>query len=826
MTTQIVILTDADVDRWAATDPDAGFGALMTDQGPLPLKALDVQARLEGLLAETTLTQTFVNTHSQPLEATYIFPLPDRAAVTRFRLEVAGRVVEGVLKERAAARREYDQAIQAGHRAAITEEERPGVFTMRVGNLPAGETATVRLTMVGPMIYDAGEVTYRFPLVVAPRYMPGNPLPGRSVGDGIAVDTDAVPDASRISPTVLLPGYPNPVRLSMGVEVRPTELPVRDFKSNLHAVVSETLADGTLRVAVQPGERVNRDFILRYQVGDAAIKTALTLVPDANGGGEGTYVLTVVPPTSKQTLGKPRDVVFVLDRSGSMAGWKMIAARRALGRMIDTLTERDTFTVLAFDDSVEINGEGLQPATDRNRFRALEWLAKIDARGGTEMAQPLGQAVSTLTSTRDRVLVLLTDGQVGNEDQILQALAPHLKGIRVFTLGIDQAVNDAFLRRFAALGGGSCDVVESEDRLDAVMEKVQRRIGQPLLTGLHIEPTGIALEWDSQVPARLPDLFAGVPLTVMGRYRGAGDGAVQLQATDDAGRALTQTVVGRISRNAAVAPVWARGRLRDLEDRWVVGSESPTELEQKIVALSLKFGVLCRFTAFVAVDRSETVNEGGKQQRLIQPVELPEGWGVKQADTGVFMACLAAPMACAPMSPLSADAVDDLGESEFELAMEDSDYDDEYRSVVALEEGEDARARGGPPVTAGPPGIFRRMLNALLPQGGQRQERESLGEDLTPYRERTRAILAEFRADPDREHALGVMRVKLQALVDDLKSIGAAGFELAPLEQLLLILQPTAGQVGAQQLERIQQEHCRKVEEVLAAFAGVTVAST
>src|SRR5262249_4538509 len=152
-------------------------------------------ARLSGLLAETSVRQTFVNTHAEPLEATYIFPLPDRAAVTSFRLEVAGRVVEGQLKERRAARREHDQAIRTGHRAAITEEERPGVFTMRVGNLPPGESATVHLTLAGPLPYVDGEATFRFPLVVAPRYIPGSPLPGPSVGEGIAADTDAVPDA-------------------------------------------------------------------------------------------------------------------------------------------------------------------------------------------------------------------------------------------------------------------------------------------------------------------------------------------------------------------------------------------------------------------------------------------------------------------------------------------------------------------------------------------------------------------------------------------------------------------------------------------------------
>src|SRR5205823_6668924 len=197
-------------------------------------------------------------------------PLPDRAGVTRFIMEVNGRVVEGEIKERQEARREYTEAIQAGHRAAITEEERPGVFTMRVGNLMPNEIATVHLEMTGPVPYDEGEATFRFPLVVAPRYIPGTALDGDNVGDGTANDTDAVPDASRISPPILLPGYPNPVRLSLAVEVDApnlrTSIPVRQ---------------NGRRWAIDPGHRLDRDFVMRWRAGDATrIDTSLALSPD------------------------------------------------------------------------------------------------------------------------------------------------------------------------------------------------------------------------------------------------------------------------------------------------------------------------------------------------------------------------------------------------------------------------------------------------------------------------------------------------------------------------------------------------------------------
>src|SRR5262249_26658291 len=169
-------------------------------------------------------------------EAAYIFPLPDRAAVTQFRMTVAGREIDGILEERGQAREHYDEAIAQGRRAAIAEEDRPGVFNLRVGNLMPGERAVVELTLCGVLPYADGEVTFRFPLVVAPRYIPGMPLPGPSAGDGTVVDTTAVPDASRISPPVLLPGFPNPVRLSIAVELHGGGAEAVQVRSSLHAV--------------------------------------------------------------------------------------------------------------------------------------------------------------------------------------------------------------------------------------------------------------------------------------------------------------------------------------------------------------------------------------------------------------------------------------------------------------------------------------------------------------------------------------------------------------------------------------------------------------
>ena len=618
MSTDIELIDQAEVT--ARPTDDDGLGCLRTARGNLPLESIDVRARITGLASHTALTQGFRNSYNEPLEATYVFPLPPRAAVTAMRMEADGRVVEGLLKERGEARATYDQAIEQGKRASIAEEERPGVFTMRVGNVMPGERVTVHLELAGALSYEDGEATFRFPLVVAPKYIPGQAVDGEQVGDGTAPDTDAVPDASRISPPVLLPGFPNPVDLSLEVAVGAAGLPLAGVRSSLHATRTDEV-DGGLRIRLNPGERADRDFLLRLTVGDeSAVSTSLAVLPDEDEQG-GTFALTVLPPTG-QAPKRDRDVVLVLDRSGSMGGWKMVAARRAAARIIDTLGGGDRFAVLAFDHQVDTPPtlpDQLAEATDRHRFRAVEFLATLDARGGTEMLSPLRRAANLLheDTHRERVLVLVTDGQIGNEDQLLHELSPKLTGVRVHTVGIDRAVNEGFLQRLAGTQG-RYELVESEDRLDEAMHNIHRRIGNPVVTDLKLAQDGLAITESTLAPTPLPDVFPGVPVVVMGRYTGKHTGTVKVTGQP----ALDTTLTATPSTNPALAALWARANIRDLEDRYVVGE---TSLEDRIVATSLKFGVLSRFTAFVAVDH-RVVNESGLPRQVTQPVDLPSGW--------------------------------------------------------------------------------------------------------------------------------------------------------------------------------------------------------
>lgn len=640
------------------------FGGLRSPRGHLPLDAMDVRAEITGLLVATRVRQTFENVLDEPIEATYVFPLPDRAGVTSFVAVLGGRRVEGLLKERQAARDEYDAAVAAGHRTAILEEDRPGVFSVRVGNLLAGERAEIELVLTGPLSYDEGRASFRFPLVVAPRYVPGEPLEGQQSGEGVALDTDLVPDASRISPPVLLPGQPNPVALSLEVALDPLGLELTDVRTTLPAVRTPS------GIVVQPGERLDRDFVLGFRLAGAVPASAVATAPDEPDGEEGTYAVTVVPPAStvpaSTAAAAPLDVAVVLDRSGSMAGWKMVAARRAVARIVDALATADRLVALGFDDRIEYPdalGDAFVPATDRNRFAAVSFLSRLEARGGTDLHRAVEQAAEALiragsppsssssSSVRRAVLLLVTDGQVAQEDVVLAALAPYLDRVRIFTVGIDQAANAGFLNRLADAGGGRSELVESEDALDEAMSRIHRAVSPPVIRDLRVALEGATALPGTATPDRAPDCFRGAPCVLRGRYRGQPRTAV-LTGTLADGSPWREVVETFVTRNPAVRTVWARAHVRALEDRYTVNPAD--DLAAEIVRVSLAHHVLSRFTAFVAVDRSATTNSTAPLP-VIQPVEMPAGWLSPGSSMAAPMA-MPVPTAGAP-APVGAAAV-------------------------------------------------------------------------------------------------------------------------------------------------------------------------
>jgi len=526
-------------------DPRRGLG-LLEVLGPkgkvaLPLAGVAIRARVVDRIAEVEVEQRFKNSFSEALEATYVFPLGGAAAVGSFEMRVAGRTVKGKVEEREEARRDYAEALAAGKRAALLEQERNDVFTLQVGNIPPGEEATIRISYAERLpCFEDGEAELHLPLVVAPRYIGGEPLERAPAGTGTALDTDRVPDASRLSPPRLAPGFDPKVALSVEVELLrdSPEATFEGLSCSQHATRTSSGPESIRISLARSDEPLDRDFVLRFRLARKGVRTALLV---HQGQEESVAFLSLVPPAREGFLGAPRDVVFVVDRSGSMEGTKMVSAARACGSLLRTLGPRDRFAIAAFSDSVEWMGgtPSFSAADEHGQEQGERWLREIEAHGGTELDSALGQALAEFGGRKDAagraaVVVLLTDGQVGDEAGVLRRLQRELGAARVFCVGIDTAVNAGLLTRLASLGGGTSSFVEPGAALEDALRSISREIGEPFLVDLAIEDVDAGLVASSLAPQRLPDLFAG--RAAFAAFRVSGPGRVRIKAKWSDGR--------------------------------------------------------------------------------------------------------------------------------------------------------------------------------------------------------------------------------------------------------------------------------------------------
>lgn len=665
------------------TERKCGMGALTiqrdNQKSNLPLAGLGVEAQVVDRVAQVTVNQKFHNPYSEHLEAVYIFPLAASAAVSKFVLKVGNRIITGKVDERAQARQQYAQAIQEGKRAALLEQERDDVFTVQVGNLPPGEEVTVEISYSERLPFFAdGTTEIRLPLVVAPRYIPGAEVDRDSVGHGVQADTDIVPDASRISPPRLVPGFNPNVDLSIKVQLIPGDSNqnsgLADLSCSQHAVQTSIENGATMIELAREAERLDRDFVLRWRLAQEKISTEFVYVKDSEAAT--CYgMLSVLPPSRKQVQEKPRDVVFVLDRSGSMNGVKMVSAIRACSILLNTLNPSDRFAIQAYDTVVEWmpvknakaeyefwsepgaatsampSSKFFIQADESGLLKGEAYLRTINARGGTETGLALKEAFTAVDASRasagrSQVIVLLTDGEIGHESVVLAEAQQHLGDTRIFTIGIDTAVNQGFLTRLAKLARGTATFVAPGAKLESALVRVAREIGEPLVTDLKAEGVGIDVEVDSLVPGRVPDLFAGRASGCFfkfklqdssGSKKQTNNARIKLSGTMQDGKQFTAEVRGREVVLNAVPQLWAKQYVVELEDKFRL--QDPVDREKTkalIVSTSKKHSILTRFTAFVVVDQSEIANATGDSRTVVQPVETPALWAEQEAPQAPF----------------------------------------------------------------------------------------------------------------------------------------------------------------------------------------------
>ncbi|HLK68695.1 MAG TPA: VIT and VWA domain-containing protein [Bryobacteraceae bacterium] len=614
-----------------AKEGDGNPGSLITPKGICPLKHTDVHAKISGPLARVTVTQEFENPFAEKIEAVYTFPLPPDSAVDDMTMLVGDHTIRGLIKPREEARKIYDDARRAGQVAGLLDQERPNIFTQAVANIMPGAKVKIVISYVETMPYEAGTYAFNFPMVVAPRYMPGHPT-GKQ-GGGWAPDTTRVPDASRISPNVTPEGTRAGHDISVEVSIE-AGVPIDSLESKTHDVAVDRPSGDRAVVHLRDKATIpNKDFILKYAVAGKRVEDAVLTHKGANGG---FFTLMLQPPervTSEEAT--PKELVFVLDTSGSMSGFPIEKAKETMRMALDGLNPRDTFNLITFSGDTRILFPSPVPATPDNIRAARQLLDGAYGSGGTEMMRAIRAAFAPSGDPGHvRVICFMTDGEVGNDLDIIAEVQKHADA-RVFAFGIGSSVNHFLLDNMARYGRGEVEYVGLRDDGSAAARRFYERIRNPLLTDISVDWGGLAVS--EVIPARIPDLFAAKPMVISGRYSAAGNGVIRLKGKM-AGRDFTREI--RVSlpasqpENDVLATLWARRRVADLMSQDFHGLQRGTtgdDLKAQITKLGMEFRLMTQFTSFVAVEE-KTVTEGGVPRRVDVPVEMPEGMSYE----GVF----------------------------------------------------------------------------------------------------------------------------------------------------------------------------------------------
>ncbi|HET7342464.1 MAG TPA: marine proteobacterial sortase target protein, partial [Methylomirabilota bacterium] len=541
-------------------------------------------------------------------EALYVFPLPDNAAVDHLRMQVGDRVIEGVIQERQAARAQYEQARQQGRRASLVEQERPNVFTTSVANIPPGAAVNVEIEYQQTVRYDAGAFHLRFPMVVGPRYVPAG----------------AVPDAARITPPVQRPddGPLNP--LTLRIELDPG-VPVTGVRSPHHAIDVTPLGDGRFEVTLAAGAvPADRDFELVWEpvAGAAPAATLLTEAVD----DDVFALLMVTPPTAAAlaAVRPPREVVFVLDNSGSMHGASIEQAKSALKLALGRLTPADSFNVIRFNHTTDALYAGARPATPAGVAAAARWVEAIDAGGGTEMLPALRLALDGAAhGGRLRQVIFLTDGGVGNERQLFDAIAARLGDSRLFTIGIGSAPNSHFMREAARLGRGTFTYIGSPAEVQVRMLALFAKLEAPALADVELELAGLP---DAEVyPWPLPDLYLGEPLVVLVKGRTLPTLAT-LRGTLGGAPWQHEVALRESEPGAGLSVQWARAKIDALLDAERAGAAPAADVRANVVNVALRHHLVSAYTSLVAMDVTPARPDGAALARHALKTNLPQGW--------------------------------------------------------------------------------------------------------------------------------------------------------------------------------------------------------
>ena len=595
-----------------------------------PLVAADVKMNIAGPVIRTTLTQRFTNPTDKWVEGVYAFPLPEDAAVDTLKIVIGDRFIEGDIKERQEARIIYEQAAANGQRAGLVEEERPNLFTTSLANIGPGETVAIQIEYQDKARLDNGIWSTRVPLVIAPRYSP-KPTFGLTADRTIrtiAVN-DPVPDRDRITPPVLHPAHepagPEGLRLPVSFDISlEAGAPIADISSQSHGV-SVTKADADSATITLKDREVpaDRDFVLSWKPEPAKAPTASLFREERNGED---YLLAVVNPPAIRVQGQRRDreTIFVIDNSGSMSGESMEQAKQGLLLALNRLAPTDEFNVIRFDDTMDMLFSTAVAANEQNLARARRFVSNLEANGGTEMLPALRAALvdnDTSNTEEVRQVVFITDGSIGNEDELFSAITGGLGRSRLFTVGIGSAPNAYFMTRAARQGRGTFTYMDDVTKVAEQSAKLFAALENPVMTDLAVKlPTGAA----DAYPSPLPDLYSGEPVTLVLR---AADlkGDLTLSGRLN-GSTWSQTFsIADAASTKGVAQLWGRAKIAGFEESRYSGM-SLEDVDKGVLRTALDFHLVSRLTSLVAVDKTPARPAGETPDTRQIASMLPKGW--------------------------------------------------------------------------------------------------------------------------------------------------------------------------------------------------------
>lgn len=597
--------------------------------GECPLQHTSVQANISGYMADVTVKQLFANPFKEKIEAVYTFPLSETGAVDEMTMKVGSRIIHGTIKKKEEAREIYEQAKARGHVASLLDQERPNIFTQSVANIEPGKEVEITIKYKDLLLFENGKYSFAFPTVVGPRFIPGSPT-GKS-GGGWAPDTDQVPDASKVTPLLA----PKDTRAGHDISISvnlDSGVPYSNLKSLLHEVDVQSKDSSHAQVSLKDKSAIpNKDFVLSWNVSQDQISSGYITHRNAKEhDGSGFFTLMLLPPKSV-TPDKvaPKEMIFLIDCSGSQNGPPLNKAKEALNHIIDHMNPNDTFQIITFNNQNSLLFDKPEVSSTQMKEKAKAFIEGLQARGGTWMAPAVEKVCSIPPdNNRLRIVTFMTDGYVGNDMQILDLVKKHRGTSRWFPFGTGNSVNRFLIDGIAKEGGGEPEYVLLNAKAGEVGEKFYKRIASPVLTDVAVKFDG--LDAKEVFPKAVSDVWAQKPLYIKGRYTKPGSGTVTLTGfSQGAPYSKSMKVIFPESNplNSGIASVWARAKVdRLMSEDWMgvqSGNMNP-ELKKEIVDTALAYHIMTQFTSFVAVEE-RYVTEGGKSKLVPVPVEMPEG---------------------------------------------------------------------------------------------------------------------------------------------------------------------------------------------------------